>query len=190
MLIAEAADVARAHPGVPQQAIDHLLHALHRAVPLLQAGRSDTGLRQLRADLAAYPGPYDDFERLGVRAIFTAAGHGRHACANTLGELRLLARDRARPCYVLIGDILAARLWARNRGIGAAQVVVIRGAGDAPRTLGLHAPSTVVVYLDDRPIPAGLDAALQILIDSGAVVRSQAWRPGADPDAGRPLLAV
>lgn len=196
MLIAEAQDVARAYPYIPQEAVDHLLAALHRAVPVLENGDMAEGLRMLREELARYPGPLDDFERLGVRAIFAAAGRGRHPLANQLGDLRLLAPSAVVPRYVVVGDAMTARMWARNRGIGQNQVVAVRRARDEVKLRGLD-PRTgrgvIIIYLSaDDPVPGELAKRLAILVDAGAAVRDEQWRPGdrPDPDKGRPRLIL
>lgn len=181
MLIAETVDVRRAYPQVSPDAVQYLLWALHRAIPELENGRRDDALDGLRGDLAHYTGDLADFERLGVPQIFEAAGQGRTRLAALLAELRLLAVPSKLPRYVIVGDALTARMWARQRAIMPGQVVPVRSDADVPKLHGLG-DRVLIVHLDDRPVPNLLDAALSILIAGGAEQRPAAWRPGDRPD--------
>lgn len=200
MLIAEKVDVARAYPAVPQPAIDHVLAALHRTVPMFEAGDTAAGIAELRADLAAYAGDLKHLEYLGIRAIFEAAGHGRQSLAAILGELRLLQPGTGTCRYVIIGDAIAARLWARSRGIGYHTVTQVRSDRDRHLLFGLRPSRDRPVHVIElsRP-PAGegdqLLAALGVLLSAGALRHSPGWRPGrgepaadADPNTGPPPL--
>lgn len=190
MRIAETADVCRTYPGVPRPAVQRLLWALHRAVPYLEAGDTDAAAHHLREDLAGYRGDLADLRELGVAQIFAAIPAGRVETANTLGLLRLLARHVDTTAWVIVGDPLAGRLWARERRIPAHTVITAGRAGDAVRLHGLNPGALSIVHLDDAR-RGGLDDAVTALIARGARVLPPAWRPGA-PTGGpaEPVLRL
>lgn len=188
VLIAEADTVRRAYPNVPFTAVAHLLWALHRAVAELPYGL-EAAIDRLRHDIHTYPGDPGDLAALGVQAVFRAAAAGEVGhVARTLGELRLLRAEAGQQVYVLVGDLLRGRLWARDRHIPAHLVIGVRTAADTRKLLGLNPRDAAIVYLS-TPRSTVLADALARMEAAGAVVRDRTWRPagaGPDPDAGRP----
>lgn len=176
MRIAEVDQVARAYPGVPRGAVELLLYALHRAAPAILAGDTDAAAAGLRHDLAHYGGPMADLERLRVPAIFTAIDGGRRAAADTLALLGMIADQRARVRFVIVGDTLAGRMWARERGYGLAEIICVSGPQHAERLRALDPAGVAIVRLGDAA-PA-LEEALTGLLERGAISHSGRWRPG------------
>lgn len=89
-MIAEAAHVRRRYPQAPEDAVQHLLWALHRSVPAITADRTLAAETGLRSDLASYPGSMQDFAWFNLPALIDALRVGRIAVADQLGYMNLL----------------------------------------------------------------------------------------------------
>lgn len=189
MRVAELSQVAPLYPHVPPLGIEYVLWALHRVVPLAEAGDTDAALAQLRADLASYAGELEDLARLGVMSLFRGLERGRAAFAGALGAQGLLAPEPGTVTrYVIVGPLLDARLWARQRNIGQNTTLTVTHGSDAYRLRGLPGKGVAIVRLGDRRGDPVIETALSALIDSGAITLSPHWAPGAAAEPGEPRL--
>lgn len=188
MRIAEVSHVATLYPHVPAEAVEHLLWALHRTRPLAETGDTAAALTQLRTDLAGYPGPLTDLAPLGVTHLIHGLEQGRHAFAGALGAQGLLAAERDPVRYIIIGPLLDARLWARQRGIGQNTIIAVRNATDVYKLRGLPATGVAIVRLADRRADPTVEDAISTLLQHGAITLTARWVPGNRAEPGEPRL--
>lgn len=189
MEIAEFAQVRALYPTVPQRAVEHLLWALHRVRPSIEAGLIAAATAALRGDLAVYPGEVSDLASLGVPALFDGLERGRLAFADALGAAGLLAPGPgAAKRYVVAGPLLDVRLWARQRGIAVHTVIAVCRATDTYKLRGLDGTGLAVVRLGDRRADPAVEDALTALLEHGAVTLPARWMPGRRAEPGEPQL--
>jgi hypothetical protein len=86
--------------------------------------------------------------------------------------------------YVIVGPLLDARVWARNRTIGDGSAIFLYRADDTFRLRGLAGSEVVIVRLSAARADPQIEQALAVLRAGGAVVRRASWWPGRDPDEG------
>lgn len=188
MLIAEHTQVCAAYPDVPAKAVEHMLWALHRARPAIEAGHVDSAMAGLHTDLAGYDGPLTDLDAFAPSQLLRALAAGRIAFADALTRARLTRAEAPTARYVVVGPLLDVRMWARERGIGQGTVIPVLRATDTFRLRGLTGRGLAVVRIGrGRPDPV-VENALDALIAGGAITLSASWRPGEHPDPAEPQL--
>lgn len=193
MQISEGARVRAVYPDVVPAAIDHVLWCLHRIAPALRRGEACGAASAMLHDIAAYPGHFGDLERLGVARILDALRRGDRL--DITAELAQLgwASDGPEPAgtslFVVLGPLLDARCWARERGINYHRLIPIGAEGDPIRLRGLDPHRIAIIRLIDGAARPPVENALRALRAAGAALLPAAWYPGGT-DPGQPRLLL